>query len=340
MADQRITMYGATWCSDCKRAKKFLGEQRVHYHWVDVEQDADGLALVERVNDGKRIIPTIAFDDGSYLVEPSNAELASKLGLQTRGAMSYYDLIVVGGGPAGLTAALYAAREGLDVLLIERSGLGGQAGRDRAAGQLPGLSRTASPAAEFADRLALQARRFGVEILQAQDVLGLRAEEQYRVTSAPATARSTARGGPAGAPARPIAGSVLPGEDDLIGAGVHFCATCDGPFYRDQEMMVVGGGNSAAEEAVFLTRFASRVTMLIRGPSLGQPDRRSARSPTIPRSTSLRHRVHALRGEGKLSGVTIRGPSRAVRNAWYDRRRCSYSSDCTRTPRWCAAWST
>src|SRR5690349_356713 len=111
MSHTNLTVYGATWCSDCKRAKKFLGEQRVHYNWVDVEQDTEGLALVERANNGKRIIPTIVFDDGGMLVEPSNAELAAKLGLQTRARMNYYDLIVVGSGPTGLTTALYAARE-------------------------------------------------------------------------------------------------------------------------------------------------------------------------------------------------------------------------------------
>ena len=132
-------MYGAPWCSDCKRAKKFLGEQRVHYHWVDVEADAEGLSLVERVNQGKRIIPVILFEDGSNLVEPSNAELAAKLGLQTRASMSYYDLIVVGGGPAGLTTALYAAREGLEVVVIERSGLGGQAGVTEKLDNFPGF---------------------------------------------------------------------------------------------------------------------------------------------------------------------------------------------------------
>jgi thioredoxin reductase (NADPH) len=158
-----LTVYGAPWCGDCKRAKKFLGEQRVHYHWVDVEQDAEGLALVERANKGKRIIPTIVFDDGGILVEPSNAELAAKLGLQTRARLSYYDLIVIGSGPAGLTTALYAAREGLDVLVIEKSGLGGQAGVTERLDNFPGFPDGIG-GAEFADRLTLQARRFGVEI--------------------------------------------------------------------------------------------------------------------------------------------------------------------------------
>ncbi|MGN6563068.1 MAG: glutaredoxin domain-containing protein [Thermomicrobiales bacterium] len=153
MAPTNLTVYGATWCSDCKRAKKFLGEQRVHYHWVDVEQDADGLALVEQANEGKRIIPTIVFADGSLLVEPSNAELATKLGLQTQASMAYYDLIAVGGGPAALTAALYAAREGLDVLVIERSGLGGQAGVTERLDNFPGFPDGVG-GGDFADRLA------------------------------------------------------------------------------------------------------------------------------------------------------------------------------------------
>ncbi len=152
MSEANLTVYGASWCTDCKRAKMFLGEQRVHYHWVDVEQDPEGLALVERANKGKRIIPTIVFTDGDILVEPSNAQLAAKLGLQTRARMKYYDLIVVGGGPAGLTTALYAAREGLSALVIEKSGLGGQAGVTERLDNFPGFPDGIG-GAEFADRL-------------------------------------------------------------------------------------------------------------------------------------------------------------------------------------------
>ena len=128
MSQPAITVYGAYWCPDCRRAKKFLGEQFVQYNWVDIEQDKTGEDYVLTLNNGKRIIPTVVFEDGSFLVEPSNAELAQKLDLQTEARMTYYDLVIIGGGPAGLTAAIYAAREGVETLLIERSGLGGQAG--------------------------------------------------------------------------------------------------------------------------------------------------------------------------------------------------------------------
>lgn len=217
MSQPVLTVYGATWCSDCQRAKKFLGEQRIHYDWVDVEHDVEGLALVERVNLGKRIIPTIVFPDESILVEPSNADLAAKLGLRTRARMGYYDLIIVGGGPTGLTAALYAAREGLEVLVVERSALGGQAGVTEWLDNFPGFPDGVS-GAEFADRLAKQAHRFGVESLQAQDVIGLRAEAESRYIT-------TGDGHEYGARAVLLAtGSFyrrmgVPGEEELIGRG-------------------------------------------------------------------------------------------------------------------------
>jgi len=300
-----LTVYGATWCSDCKRAKKFLGEQRVHYKWVDIEQDPEAQALVERVNDGKRIIPTIVFEDESILVEPSNAELAAKLGLQTQAKMSYYDVIVVGGGPAGLTAALYAAREGLVGLGIEKSGLGGQAGVTERLDNFPGFPDGIN-GGEFADRLAQQARRFGVEILQAQEVAGLRAEMESRYIA-------TGDGNEYGARAVLIAtGSTyrrlgVPGEEDLIGAGVHFCATCDGPFYKGQHVAVVGGGNSAGEESLFLTRFADKVTMLIRGETLTASKIVVDKVETAPQiEARYNTEVQELRGDGKLKDILVR----------------------------------
>ena len=306
MSHTNLTVYGATWCSDCKRAKKFLGEQRVHYEWVDVEQNAEGLALVERMNNGKRIIPTIVFhDDNSSLVEPSNAELAAKLGLQTRAGCDYYDLICIGGGPASLTAALYAAREGLDVLVIEKSGLGGQAGVTERLDNFPGFPDGIN-GGEFADRLAQQARRFGVELLPAQEVTGLRAEEESKYVT-------TADGNEYGARAILIAtGSTyrrlgVPGEDELIGAGVHFCATCDGPFYKGQPVVVIGGGNSAGEESLFLTRFADKVTILVRGPEMAASQIVVDKVNDSPK-IEVRYNIEVvqLHGDGQLSGLTIR----------------------------------
>jgi thioredoxin reductase (NADPH) len=113
-----VTIYGATWCPDCRRSKKFLTEQRIPFKWIDIEEHPEHQEYVERVNDGKRIIPTIVFEDGSILVEPSDAQLATKLGLTAQAKQSLYDVIVIGGGPTGLTTALYAAREGMEVLVV------------------------------------------------------------------------------------------------------------------------------------------------------------------------------------------------------------------------------
>lgn len=234
-------MYGTVWCRDCKRTKKFFAEQRIDFRYVDIDADADGMAYVERANDGKHVIPTIEFPDGSLLIEPSNAELAAKLGIQTSAKSNFYDLIVVGSGPAGLTAAIYAAREGIDTLVIERAGVGGQTGMTERLDNFPGFPEGVS-GSEFADRLRAQALRFGVGILAAQDVSSIGTDEVCRAVR-------TADGREYRAWAVLLAlGSTyrrlgIPGEDAFIGAGVHFCATCDGAFYRDRDVMVIGGGN-------------------------------------------------------------------------------------------------
>jgi len=300
-----ITRYGTAWCSDCKRAKKFFGEQRVHYEFVDVDSDAEGRAYVESVNDGKDIIPTIVFDDGSLLVEPSNAELAAKLGLQTQAKNAFYDLIVVGSGPAGLTAAFYAAREGIDTLVVERGGVGGQAGVTERLDNFPGFPEGVS-GAEFADRLRAQAERFGVEILSAQDVVGVAADGAYRVvkTGDGTEYRSFAVLLALGSTYRRLG---VPGEDDFIGAGVHFCATCDGAFYRGKDVLVVGGGNSAGEESIFLTKFARSVTIVTRDTKLSASKVVVDKVEEHPAITVVPNASpSAFTGDGRLSGVTLR----------------------------------
>ncbi len=261
-----ITVYGAYWCPDCHRSKTFLGEHQIPYNWVDIEQEAEGERFVLEANDGRRRIPTIVVGDGEILTNPSNAELAERLGLKTTASRHHYDLVVVGGGPAGLTAALYAAREGIDTLVIERAAFGGQAAATMRLDNVPGFDEGVS-GQELSARFRRQAERFGVEMLQAQDVVGMRRLGNYHCVG-------TADGTEYSAPAVLIAtGSRyrrlgVPGEDDYLGAGVHFCATCDGPFYKGRPVAVVGGGNSAAEESLFLTRFAERVTLLVRGGEL------------------------------------------------------------------------
>src|ERR1051325_1234053 len=212
-----IRMYGTLWCSDCKRAKQFFGEQRVQYEFIDIDANPDGLRIVEEANNGKDIIPTIFFDDGSVLTEPSNAELAAKLGLQTRADKRFYDLIVIGSGPAGLTAALYAAREGIDTLVIERGGVGGQAGVTERLDNFPGFPEGVT-GSEFADRLRAQAERFGVEILTAQEVSGIALDGDYRCvrTADGNEYRSWAVLLALGSTYRRLG---VPGEKDFIGAG-------------------------------------------------------------------------------------------------------------------------
>jgi thioredoxin reductase (NADPH) len=258
-----ITLYGAHWCPDCRRSKQFLGEHQIPYNWVDIEEDPAAEAFVIEKNGGKRIIPTIVFEDDSFLVEPSNAELAAKLGLKTSASRSHFPFIVVGGGPAGLTAAFYAAREGIDTLVIERAAFGGQAAGTEKLDNMPGFPDGVA-GIDFSNQLRRQAERFGVELLQAQDVVALRTQDNYHILtmqdgseySACALLIST------GSRYRRLN---VPGENSYLGAGIHFCATCDGPFYRGKHVVVVGGGNSAAEESLLLTKFADKVTVLVRG---------------------------------------------------------------------------
>ncbi|MDE2686886.1 MAG: FAD-dependent oxidoreductase [Chloroflexota bacterium] len=303
--DANITVYGAPWCPDCTRAKQFLGEQRVRYNWVDIDRDDAARAYVQQVNDGKQIIPTIVFEDGSLLVEPSNAELAAKLGIEPKARRDFYDLIVIGGGPAGLSTALYAAREGIDALVIEQSAIGGQAGVTERIDNYLGFPDGVE-GARLADDMRAHAERFGAEMLPAQTVRELRSDGDYRTVI-------TESGDEYGAMALLLAVGTryrrlnVPGEEDFIGAGIHFCATCDGPFYKDSDMVVIGGGNSALEEGLFLTRFADKITLLVRGDKLRASSVLQEKAANHAKMT-IRYNttVQQFTGDGRLDGVVVK----------------------------------
>jgi thioredoxin reductase (NADPH) len=313
-----ITVYSTVWCKDCKRAKKFFGEQRIPYINIDIEHDAEGMAFVEKVNHGKRIVPTIIFPDGDILVEPTNAQLATKLGLRTRAQREVYDVIIIGGGPAGLTSALYTSREGLDTLVIEKGGMGGQVGGTQRMENFPGFDEGIS-GSEFSERLTRQARRFGTEVLQASEVTCI-------LPQAPYLCVNTDDGIEYGAQAVLLATGAryrrlnVPGEENLLGSSVHFCATCDGAFYKDKKVLVVGGGNSGFEEGLFLTKFASQVDIVEFLPEVKASKVLQDTVATMPNmSVTTNHAILELKGRPHLEKVVVQDRATGEIKEWdYD----------------------
>jgi thioredoxin reductase (NADPH) len=315
---ETIVVYSTVWCPDCKQAKKFFGEQRIPYINIDIEHDAEAMAFVERINNGKRIVPTIVFPDGEVLVEPSNAQLASKLGLRTRAQREFYDVIVIGGGPAGLTAALYTAREGFETLVIEKGGMGGQVGGTQRMDNFPGFDEGIS-GAEFAERLTRQARRFGVETLQATQVARICPQTPYQCVHTEDGTEYAAKAILLATGARYRRLNV-PGEENLLGSSVHFCATCDGAFYKGKKVLVIGGGNSGFEEGLFLKKFASQVDIVEFMPQANASRVLQDMVATTPNmSVTTNHAILELRGKQYLDQVIVQDRSTGEVKEWgYD----------------------
>jgi thioredoxin reductase (NADPH) len=262
-----IRVAGALWSNSSHKIKDFLTRNQIPYQWLDIEKDREAQQLLDSVEDGKDRLPLVFFPDGSLLVEPETRELAEKVGLKTQAADPFYDLIIVGGGPAGLGAAVYSGSEGLKTLMIESEAVGGQAGTSSKIENYLGFPNGIS-GSELARRAATQAKKFGVEILSAQRVEQVRVEDPYRfVTLSDGTQLSChALLIATGVDTRQLE---QPGIKDFSGAGVYYGASlAEAIAYKDQDVFIIGGANSAGQAALFFARHARSVTMLSRSTSL------------------------------------------------------------------------
>ena len=303
-----LRVVGPRWQAQTHEVKDFLARNQVPYKWIDVETNRDAQTLMERFKVTAGDLPLVVFEDGSHLVKPSNSEVAQKVGLKTRTSMPFYDLIIVGAGPAGLAAAVYGASEGLATLLIERSAPGGQAGQSSRIENYLGFDRGVS-GSELTRRAVLQAERFGAEILRPQEVVALRTQSTYHVLT-------LADGTELSCHALIIATGVnyrkldVPGLDALTGAGVYYgAAITEAISCRNSDVYVVGGGNSAGQAAMYLSKFANNVGILCRGTGLGSSmsqylvDQIANTHNIILRTCS---HVVGVTGENNLESITVR----------------------------------
>lgn len=257
---------GHRWSAPSSRVREFLARNQVPYRWYSSDEP-EGSRLLEAAGADGRRLPLVLTPDGTVLTEPEPADLAAHVGLATAPSAEFYDLVVIGGGPAGLGAAVYGASEGLRTVLVERSATGGQAGQSSRIENYLGFPDGVS-GAQLTDRARRQATRFGAEILTAREVTGLEAHGAARVVrfsdGSAIAAHSVILA--TGVSYRQLG---APGCDDLTGRGVYYgSALTEASSCEGQDVYVVGGANSAGQAAVFLSRGAKSVTLLVRGESL------------------------------------------------------------------------
>jgi thioredoxin reductase (NADPH) len=262
-----IQIAGTLWSGKSHTAKDFLARNNIPYQWLDIDIDADSRTRVEKLGVSGSQLPVVFFPDGTHLVGPDIPQLAAKAGLHTQAQKKFYDLIVIGGGPAGLAAAVYGGSEGLRTVMIEKHATGGQAGTSSRIENYLGFPKGIT-GADLARRATDQAKRFGVEILDPQEVVSVRHEGTYRYAM-------LSDGSELSCYSMLIATGVsvrrleAPGIAELTGAGVYYGATLsEAANYRNQDVYVVGGANSAGQAAMYFSRFARRVYMLVRASTL------------------------------------------------------------------------
>ena len=304
-AFEGLRLVSGRWAPRGHVIREFLTRNGIPYAWLDPEADGEGRRLAAAQQATDPAIPIVLLPDGTALIDPAPREIAERVGLSMRPSRPFYDLAIVGGGPAGLAAAVYGASEGLKTVLIEREAPGGQAGTTSRIENYLGFPAGLS-GGDLARRALTQARRLGAEILTPAEVRGIRREDPYRVI--------VTDDGEISCQAVIIATGVsyrtldLPGAERLAGAGIYYgAATTEAILYRDAEVGVVGGGNSAGQAVVYLARFATRVHLVVRGGSLGGMSQYLIdQVEALDNVTShLSSAVTAVRGTTHLEGATI-----------------------------------
>lgn len=263
-----IRVVGNRWSPQSHLVKDFLARNQIPYQWLDVERDQEAQQLLALAGAGETPeLPLVLFPDGARLVQPSNLQVAEKLGLSTQATRPFYDLIIVGGGPAGLAAAVYGASEGLETVMIEQQAPGGQAGSSSRIENYLGFPVGLS-GSDLARRAVTQARRFGVEILTPQTADSVRLQDSYRIVT---LADGSEISGHALLIATGVAYRKLnaPGMERLTGAGVYYgAAMTEAIACQGEVVYVVGGANSAGQAAMYFSKYAKEVVMLVRSDSL------------------------------------------------------------------------
>lgn len=262
-----IRVLGSQWSSQSYATKDFLSRNRIPYEWVDLDGDTAARTLAESLVSDLTRLPIVVFPDGSHLIAPSTAELAEKSGLQTHGHLKFYDVIVIGAGPAGLANAVYAASEGLRTILVESQAPGGQAGTTSLIENYLGFPSGVT-GADLAQRAVTQAKRFGTEIITGLDVTALKREDPYRIVVLSNGEELTAFCVviTTGMTSRTLD---CAGIEAFHGCGVYYgAAMTEAARYKGKDIVIVGGANSAGQAALFFARHANKVTLLIRGSNL------------------------------------------------------------------------
>lgn len=261
-----IRVVGTTWSPGTHQAKDFLARSLIPYQFLDVERDPTAEALLAGL-DGDSALPVVFFPDGTTLVAPEPRELAAQAGLHTEASTDFYDLIVLGAGPAGLAAGVYGASEGLRTAVIERGAIGGQAGTSSRIENYLGFPSGIS-GADLARRAATQAQRLGAELLTATEATSVRLEGDVKVVTLSGGTEISGRAlvVATGMTVRRLS---VPGYERFEGAGVYYgAAASEVTTYRDEDVFVVGGANSAGQAAMMFSKFCRSVALIVRGESL------------------------------------------------------------------------